>query len=190
MSEGAIKGAAVEAIVDLTHELLDSGRISRDQLEVELEPSDLGLLDSKLEPTLWYPIASAERIELFVAEQLGRDIEEMMREIGGAAARRILVQPGIRTFIEGARKHGERMGHILAGLGALVVDFGNWRFEGELFSEFQVRATEVEALPDTTRYATEGFIEVIAEELIERSTAVSSQRPSQSHVVFEVRVGD
>ena len=190
MSAGLIKGAAVEPILNLTHELLDSGRISRDQLELRLEASDLGLLDSKVEPTLWYPIASAERIELFVAEVLGRDVEEMMREIGGAAARRILVQAGIRTFIEGARKHGERMGHILAGLGALVVDFGEWRFEGDIFSEFRVQATEVEALPDTTRYATEGFIEVLAQELIERHATVSSQRPSRGHVVFEARVGD
>jgi hypothetical protein len=190
MSEGSIKGAAVEPIVNLTHELLGSGQISRQQLETRLESSDLGLLEVKPEPTLWYPIASAERIELFVAEVLGRDIEEMMREIGGAAARRVLAQPGIRTFIEGARKHGERMGHILAGLGALVVDFGDWRFEGDMFSEFRVRAMEVEALPDTTRYATEGFIEVLAQKLIERPANVSSQRPSRGHVVFDVRVGD
>jgi hypothetical protein len=131
MSEGSIKGAAVEPIVNLTHELLGSGQISRQQLETRLESSDLGLLEAKPEPTLWYPIASAERIELFVAEVLGRDIEEMMREIGGAAARRILVQPGIRTFIE-----------------------------------------------------------VLAQELIERPANVSSQRPSRGHVVFEVRVGD
>ncbi len=48
----------------------------------------------------------------------------------------------------------------------------------------------VEALPDTTRYATEGFIEVLAQKLIERPANVSSQRPSRGHVVFEVRVGD
>jgi hypothetical protein len=70
--EGSIKGAAVEPIVNLTHELLGSGQLSRHQLEARLESSDLELLEVKPEPTLWYPIASAERIELFVAEIRGR----------------------------------------------------------------------------------------------------------------------
>jgi hypothetical protein len=189
MSEASIKGVAVQPVVQLTHELLESGRISRDQLEGRLDAPDLHLLDEKVEPTLWYPIASAERIETFVAEVLGRDVAEMMREIGIAAAEKTLHQKAMRNLIEGARTHGERMGHIVVGLGKLIVNFGEWKFEGDPFGEFLLDATEVEAFPESTRHATEGFIEVLAKELTGRSAVASSQRPTLSHIIFEGRVG-
>jgi len=189
MSEASIKGVAIQPIVQLARELLESGQISREQLEARLESSDLRLLDEKVEPTLWYPIAAAPRIETFVAETLGRDVAEMMREIGVAAAKRTLNQTGTRNLIEGARSHGERMGHIVAGLGKLIVNFGEWRFEGDPFGEFRLDATEVEPFPETTRHATEGFIEVLAKELTGRDAAASSQRPTPSHIIFEGRVG-
>jgi hypothetical protein len=189
MSTASIKGVAIQPIVQLTHELLESGRISWDQLEGRLEAPDLHLLDEKVEPTLWYPIASAPRIESFVAEATGRDVAEMMREIGIAAAQKTLDQTAMRNLIEGARAHGERMGHIVAGLGKLIVNFGEWVFEGDPFGEFRLDATEVEPFPETTRHATEGFIEILARELTGRSAVASSQRPSPSHIIFEGRVG-
>ena len=188
MSEASIKGLAIQPIVELAHELLESGRVSREQLEARLQAPDLRLLDEKVEPTLWYPIASAPRIETFVAEVLGRDVAEMMREIGVAAAKRTLSQAATRSLIEGARTHGERMGHIVVGLGKLIVNFGEWRFEGDPFGEFRLDATEVEPFPETTRHATEGFIEVLAKELTGCDVAASSRRPTPSHIVFEARV--
>jgi hypothetical protein len=190
MNVASIKGVALQPIVQLTHELLESGRISRNQLELRLEQPDLRLLDEKLEPTLWYPIASAPRIEVFVAEVLGRDEAEMMREIGVAAAERMLNQKAMRNLIEGARDHGERMGHIVAGLGKLIVNFGEWKFEGDPLGEFRLNATDVAPFPETTRHATEGFIEVLAKELTGRSAVASSRRPTPSQIVFEGRVGD
>ena len=189
MSEASIKGVAIQPVVQLTHELVESGRMSWDQLKARLEPPDLRLLDDKVEPTLWYPIASAQRIETFVAEVLGRDVAEMMREIGVSAAEKTLNQTATRNLIEGARTHGERMGHIVVGLGKLIVNFGEWKFEGDPFGEFRLDATEVEAFPETTRHATEGFIEVLAKKLTGRTAVASSQRPSPSHIIFEGCVG-
>ena len=90
MSEASIKGVAIQPVVQLAHELLESGRISREQLEARLEPPDLHLLDEKVEP-----------------------------------------------------------------------------------------------FPETTRHATEGFIEILATELTGRGAVASSQRPAPSHIIFE-----
>jgi hypothetical protein len=189
MNEASIKGMAIQPIVQLAHELLESGQLSREQLEARLEAPDLRLLDEKVEPTLWYPIASAPRIETLLAEAAGRDVAEMMREIGTAAAERTLRQTAMRNLIEGARSHGDRMGHIVAGLGKLIVNFGEWRFEGDPLGEFRLDAIGVEDFPETTRHATEGFIEVLARELTGRSAVATSQRLTPSHILFEGRVG-
>ncbi|MHC4106932.1 MAG: hypothetical protein ACYSTY_02485 [Planctomycetota bacterium] len=189
MSEASIKGVAIQPIVELTHELLDSGRISRDQAESALGLPELRLLDEKLEPTLWYPIASAQRIEFFVAETMGWDVAEMMRDLGITAAKRTLHQSGTRNLIEGARKHDKRMGHIIVGLGSLIVNFGEWKFHGDVFGEFRLDATGMDPFPETTRYATEGFIEVLAHELTGHPAVATSERPSPSHIIFEGRIG-
>ena len=42
--------------------LLARRAITRDELEVALDAEDLRLLDEKVQPTAWYPIASYHRL--------------------------------------------------------------------------------------------------------------------------------
>jgi hypothetical protein len=57
-SEPSIKGSALSSVVEDVRALRDSGRISADRLEASLEAADLALLETKIQPALWYPIQS------------------------------------------------------------------------------------------------------------------------------------
>ena len=50
MAAVSIKGTALSTLVEDVKRLVDEGHISREELEVRLEASDLALLEAKIEP--------------------------------------------------------------------------------------------------------------------------------------------
>ena len=71
MLEPTIKGTAFEsAVVDLCA-LVESGRLTREELEVRLTPDEIGYLEGKISPGFWYPMKSYMRLlELIPTVQL------------------------------------------------------------------------------------------------------------------------
>ena len=82
MSEASIKGVAIQPVVQLTHELVESGQISWDQLEARLEARDLAgqarALDDYLDSTGW------------------RGKKHLCRQVGLPGANYLLLEVGAR----------------------------------------------------------------------------------------------
>jgi hypothetical protein len=58
MAVPSIKGTAFQSVVEHLRRLLEAGWLSPDDLELRLEAEDLRLLDEKVLPGLWYPLAA------------------------------------------------------------------------------------------------------------------------------------
>lgn len=187
MSIPSIKGAAVGGTVDLVHEALASGRISREHLTIRLEPGDLVLIDEKIEQTLWYPIDSVARIGELLVETLGAGSYDFMVGIGQETAARFQREGVFAAFIQDAASRGERMGPVLVRISELALNFARWSFEGDSMEDFTVRVAEAGELPESTRYSVEGFIRTLASDLAGVSIVVESSRPQPDIVLFRGR---
>ncbi|MCG8591327.1 MAG: hypothetical protein MJE66_18695 [Proteobacteria bacterium] len=187
MEGPAIKGLGLQGTWERVQELIDSGRVAREQVEQRLDPDELQLLGDKIEPSLWYPISIPDKLNrLLVLELFGGD-ESRLRELGSASAERIMSgDSGIRNFIEGASKHGERAGQVLTGLGPLSFNFGRFEYEGVL-DDFTVEWLEAEGLPDSMVHTTCGFLEALGARLAGHAVHVQASRPSLSRVIFRGR---
>src|SRR5688572_1766603 len=89
MTVPSIKGSAFEAVVLDVGRLLQSGKIPREEAATRLEAEDLRLLEDKILPALWYPLASYRRMsELLWEFDGGRDPAYLMGR-GARAAERL-----------------------------------------------------------------------------------------------------
>ena len=98
----SIKGSALSSVVEDVRALRDSGRISADRLEASLEAADVALLETKIQPALWYPIASYARLTRAPARVAGRGDPQYVVDRGARAAQR-LWESGLYVQLQ----HGE-----------------------------------------------------------------------------------
>lgn len=187
MNEPSIKGAAITGTVDLVRQLVAEGHLSADEIEVRLEAGDLALLDEKIEPTLWYPIASVGRLGDLVVQTLGEGDLEVMVSLGEETARRFQQEGVFAAFIREAAQRGERVGEVLVNLSELTFDFGRWNFDGDALEAFTVWMTDAEPLPEPTRHSILGFIRELASSLAGVDIRVESHRPRPGVVIYRGR---
>jgi hypothetical protein len=183
----SIKGSAIAAHMDDLRALVESGRLGQDELELHLEAQDIRLLDEKIEPSLWYPVDSADRIANLLAAQRGTDPVRYGKDMGRRSMQMVLAQEGIRRFVAGALGRGDKAGPALVGLASLVFNFGRWSFEGESLSSFRIVMSEAAALPATSLHSVAGFIEALSESVLHRRIQVSGTRVDEDRVVWEGR---
>src|SRR5262249_52500920 len=122
-SEPSIKGSALSSVVEDLRALRDSGRISIARLEKTLQPADLALLDTQIQPALWYPIQSYARLTEVLLEVLGRGDPQYIADRGARAAQR-LWESGLYVQLQ----HGEekaararRSGGVMSDRDARVI---------------------------------------------------------------------
>jgi hypothetical protein len=199
MAAPSIKGTAFAAVVSDLQQLLASGRVAREAVEARLEAEDLRLLDDKLMPGLWYPLASYARMtELLWEVEGGRDPAYLVAR-GARAAERLfeagLYQQMQRGEAIGAekRERGEAWtefdGNLMASLAGAIFNVSRWRYrrsaEDPTLSSLEV--TEAAALPEVSRFAAQGFVEYSASRLTGFRVQVSSERPVPERIVFTLR---
>jgi hypothetical protein len=184
VAEGNVKGAAIQAAWMRVNELLETGRITREQLEARLSPRALEIVEQKILPSLWYSIAAGAEISQLVADVDGGGNTSHMTKLGAETAHRFLAGGTFKDFIEGATHNRTRRGESLVRLAELMLDFGDWHFEGDDLLDFKVVVTEAEQLPETTRFSIQGFIAVLTTEISKQQIICDSQRPSPDTVVF------
>lgn len=183
----SIKGVALQLAVEAVNRLLDEGRISREELEVRLDPEDLRILDQKVLPGMWYPIDSLGRLVQITAEEAhGRGGVDAVVDVGVEAAEKLFGSELYRTFVSTAEKWGRRAGPTLVRLAPLLCNFTRWSYETGSAGgyRFRVRVDEAGEFPEVLRFIAQGFIQYLAQRVDDHPVRVVSERPAPDRIVY------
>jgi hypothetical protein len=199
MAVPSIKGTAFQSVVEDLRRLLEAGRLSCDDLELRLEAEDLRLLDEKVLPGLWYPLASYGRLtELLMEVEGGGRIAYVVTR-GARAAERLfaagLYQQLARGDEIGAKKRAsnerwsEHEANLMTSLAGAIFSVSRWRWVGDpgVPGTSRIEVSEASALPEVSRWAAQGFVEYTTSRLSGVPTRVASERPSPDRIVFTLR---
>lgn len=184
----SIKGTAFESARDDIHRLLAEGRLSREELEVALTAEDLRILEQKVSPSTWYPIATYARvIDLLIEKEARGDPESYLLERGAKSAER-LSRAGIYQQLHlSSERIGVRVGHIITSLAPAIYNFTRWRFEPEGQLQFTIWVEEASAFPEVSRFTTQGFVERVSTQTSGVPMRVESDRPSPDLIVYRAQ---
>lgn len=198
MAEPCIKGMTMLAVVEDVRRLRDEGRISEAQLETRLEAQEIGWLDEKIQPALWYPVEGYRRLSELLLQVEGRGDPDYLVRRGAAAARRLIdsgmyaqLRHGEERMAEarsGGRAIDERDSRLMTTLAGSIFNFGSWRFRMEAgFSV--IEAEGVEPMPEVSVLAARGLIGEIASHVRGEPVRVESERPEPGKVSFRYAGG-
>jgi hypothetical protein len=192
MREPAIKGTVMVNLVADVIALRDDGRISADELAVRLERQDLEILEAKLMPSTWYPIASYRRLTELLLEKEGGD-EEYLRLRGARSAQRLL-EAGLYEQMRKLRPGGsttladvERSVRNLVVMSQTILNFG----QGRVFPDPDhgrrviIEICEAADYPEVLRFTSEGFYNACAQAAGRRYRWRSS-RPEPDRIVMRM----
>lgn len=177
MANPSIKGASIEGLIQDLAKLRDSGRLSPALLEERLPPEDRELLDQPVNLAGWYDIDSYRRMAELICEVEGRT-EELLRERGAAAARR-LFDAGLYQQMEsvtrmhefrrldgdqGFKAYGRHL-KLIATLSGSILNFATFEvlIDPDHPDRYCIEVRDCESVPDVLAYTTEGFINAMAE---------------------------
>ena len=199
MAVPSIKGSAFETVViDLTR-LIQVGKIAREAVEARLESEDLQLLDDKVLPGLWYPLASYRRMSELLWEVEGNRDPAYLMARGARSAERLfdagLYQQMQRGEELGAakRERGEAWsefdGNLMTTLAATIFNVSRWRYRRhpEDVNVNRIEVTGARDLPEVSRWAAQGFIEYMASRMTGATVTVTSERPAPDRIVYTLR---
>jgi hypothetical protein len=170
--------------------LVESGRMTREELEEQLEPQDLPYLGKQLAASSWVPIATYTRVlEILIAREGGPDVTQYLRERGWRAAERLHKLGLYGQFDATVETWGNRVGTIVATMGAVIYNFSRWSFESDVENGvFETTVDDALHYPDHLRAVGEGFIHYLAQHLLPgMKVEVTSERPAPDRVVFRGR---
>jgi hypothetical protein len=200
MAVPSIKGSAFETVVRDVLRLLETGKLPREAADARLEAEDLRLLEEKILPATWYPLASHERLtELLLEFEGDRDPKYLMAR-GARSAERLfdagLYQQMRRGEELGAakRERGEGWsefdGNLMTSLAGAIFNVSRWRYrrhpEDVLVSRIEV--TSARDLPEVARWAAQGFVEYMASRMTGVPVQVTSERPVRDRIVYTLRL--
>ncbi len=190
MGVPSVKGVLFQHAVDRVESYLASGRLAREQLEVRLEPEDLGPFDGeKIVGGFWYPAARYERLLELIHEVEGRRAEALV-DYGRSSGEKLLeTQAFSGLFVAATKRTGaEGAGPLLVKLAELVLNFTHWTFHGPSLEDFTVEVTEARDYHELARRSVEGLIEVLGSRLFGRALRVTSERPSPDRILYRARL--
>jgi hypothetical protein len=184
----SIKGTAFQSVVEDVNRLRAQQQLSREQLEVALPAVDLRVLEEKISPAAWYPIASYARlVGLLVEQEASGSLEAYLIERGVRSAKR-LSEAGIYQQLDASvERMGARVGTIVVTLARVIYNFTKWRYEADSGGDFTIRVEEAAEFPDVARFATQGFIQQAAAQTAGTRFHVTSERPSPDLVVYHAK---
>ena len=199
MAVPSIKGSAFESVVhDLTR-LIQTGKIAREAVEARLEAEDLLVLEDKVLPGLWYPLASYRRMSELLWELEGNRDPAYLMARGARSAERLfeagLYQQMQRGEELGAakRERGEAWsefdGNLMTSLASTIFNVSRWRYRRhpEDVNVNRIEVTGARELPEVSRWAAQGFIEYMASRMTGVTVLVTSERPAPDRIVYTLR---
>jgi len=190
-STPSMKGTVFQSAPEDLNRLVREGRIGRDALELRLEAIDLELLDEKVQPTDWYPIASyARMVELLAELEGGADREAYLISRGARAAARLSATGTYQQLASTSEQLGPRVGKIVITVAKLFYNFSSWHFDpGDDLAQYTIRVEDARALPEVNRFAAQGFIAFVSERVGGRPVQITSERTRPDQVVFRAHRG-
>jgi hypothetical protein len=185
----SIKGTAYLSAHADVNSLLARRALRRDELELALEAEDLRLLDEKVAPTAWYPIASYARLlALLCDKEAHGNVERYLVGRGEKAGERIAATGIYQQLDASAEALGLRAGRLVVTVAGLIYNFTSWCFEreGATLGHFSIRVDEATEFPEVARLTTQGFIQYAATRVVGRPLIARSERPLPSRILFHV----
>jgi hypothetical protein len=185
----AIKGTAIESVIDDLKRLGEEGRFSRDDLEIWLTSGDLDLLDRKINGAGWYPIDSYGRLSDLLMKHEGQGKSEYLVERGRRAAER-LKATGIYSQLSADRERwGDRLGAIMTSIGPAMFKDSEWIYEQPSpdsghSQRFKIHVRVTPGFPEAGRYAAQGFIDFLSNQNYAGGVVVESRRLSDTELEF------
>lgn len=185
-AEPSIKGIVVQLAVDAINGLLAEGRLSRDALEARLEAADLGILDQKVLPGLWYPLTSFDRLlDVATADARTDGGLDAVAELGKQASARLLASEHYGALVDAAQGAGKLAGPRLLRLAPLLCSFGRWSFKPD-GKRVVIEVSEATGFPEMLGYLAQGLIAYLSERVSGRPVQVSSRRPAPDRIAFTI----
>jgi hypothetical protein len=195
----SIKGAAFESVVADLKGLLESGALSREDLEARLRREDLAYLDDKI-GALWYPIETYARMVEVLFQVEGRGRTEYLVKRGARAAERLFAL-GIYRQLQRADEYGQRLragaemdvereGNLMATIANAMWSVSRWHFspEADRPGRYRIEVSEARALPECARHAAQGFIQYMVARITQADVLVTSERPAPDLIQFKIQV--
>jgi hypothetical protein len=188
MSVPSIKGIAFLSAHADVNALLARRAITRDEIEVALPAEDLRVLEEKVQPTAWYPIACYSRLIQVLCDKEGKgDVQGYLIARGEKAGERIAATGIYQQLDANSGALGMRTGRIVITVAGLIYNFTTWHFErGSGVGDFSIRVEEATDFPEAARFTTQGFIKYVSTRIVGRPMRASSERPLPSRILFHV----
>jgi len=178
VQQAGIKGSLFAAVVDDLNQLLASGAVGPAEVEAQLEPEEIELLETKINPSGWYDIHTYHRMVGILCNIEGGGVDEYWLERGRRAAQR-MADSGIyqqfdylgRTKASAARDADERFRafgrdiRLLLSLQAAVLSVGEWKTEvdPEHGDRYRVEIRGIRGIPDGIFLAATGTFNEMSE---------------------------
>lgn len=163
MQRAGIKGTLFAAVVDDLNQLVATGRIESADVEAQLEPEEIALLDAKINASGWYDIQTYHRMVGLLYAVEGGGLAAYWQERGHRAARR-MAESGIyqqfdylgRTKSRGEKDPQARFQalakdmRLLLSLQAAVLNFGEWKtvVDPDNNDRYRVEIRGIAGIPD------------------------------------------
>jgi hypothetical protein len=193
MAQASIKGSVIVAVTDDLLRLVEAGRIARDALDARLEARDVEILDAKIQPALWYPIESYDRLlRALVHFDGGRDPEAYLRSRGRKTAAR-LAEAGLYAQLRGdAQMATLDLAQVkrTLSLWAAMVNFSqaSAALESEQPRVFRIEVSDAAKFPAVLRQANAGFMEGVFSGLAQRAVTVSVEGERPDSFAYRVQL--
>jgi hypothetical protein len=188
MTVPSIKGTGFQSAVDDIQRLLDAGQLTREELEAQLAPEDLQILESKIGPLSWIPVETYRRVvDVLIAIEAQGDPEGYLFQRGWRAAERLHKAGLYSQFEASLEKWGLRVGKLIVTLGTELWNFTEWKFEvipGLPLRGFRLIVSDAAALPECARFTSHGFIEYLARMATGLTLRVTSERAPGGRILF------
>lgn len=199
MAVPSIKGTAFQSVVEDLCRLREAGRLREDALAARLEAADLRLLDVKVLPGLWYPLASYARLTELLMELEGGGRSSYVVARGARAAERLFAAGLYQQLARGdemrekkattKERWSEQEANLMTSLAGAIFNVSRWRYviEPGMAGTSRIEVTEAAALPEVSRWAAQGFVEYTTTRLSGVTTRVTSERPALDRILFRLR---
>jgi hypothetical protein len=192
MASAAIKGSAMASIVGDLHSLESRGGISSETLGERLQPEDIHLLRSELEPTAWYPIDSYERMLELLFDVEGQGDVGYLQKRGRIVAQR-LAESGLhpqmrladRLDIGAQSQHLLKYVNLILSIFGSMFSVGDWRAHEKADGRVVLDMSGVQELPHLLADVILGMIQYTAERIRPNMPPYRLIRLSDSHWRYE-----
>jgi hypothetical protein len=169
----SIKGTAFANVVSELHELVATGKVTREVLARRLGPTDLAIIDQPIQPSGWYEIRLYGELATLMEEVAGGPDFSRQR---GARSAELLLKAGIYQQLEYVRTGGVRLERqrdaegrfaafgrdlrLITTFASSMHNHSQWevKVDPEDSDRWMIEVTEAGAFPDAFIRGNEGFI--------------------------------